>query len=512
MLLILAVFTVVGGTIYGRSLSYDFVSFDDDILVYDNPSIREVSPASIAWIFTRYDPELYIPLTFLSYQLDHSIAGLNPWMFHLQNLVLHTVNASLVAVFLSLLLQNRYVALFCGLVFLVHPQNTEIVSWVSARKDLLSTMFFLFGCILYVHKGPVPSDHTFRKVEILFALGLMAKVSVVVLPVALLLLDWLRGRKLSLVLLQEKLILFALAVFFGLVAIAGKQSVLSDSSLLEGVLVSAKAMMLYVQKFFFPVNFSVLYPYIEPVHIASLFFLVPLLLVLFVTALSVWSLRHGRQFVFAGSWFFLTVFASFTNYAKVGGIYLGSDRYAYIPSIGLLFIVGWLILHFCSEEKTRRVAVTVCCVFLLFCAAQARAQSSVWKNTYSLFSHVLTETDSSHIANTKIGGLLVDQEEYEKATLHLNRSLDIKPTERAYYNLGIIALHNFENSKALTLNREAVAINDAYVPAHINLSYLYWEAGNTDQALDHAKKAVTLAPDDEDAMRNLSAIRKQLGR
>ncbi|PIP65702.1 hypothetical protein COW95_00685, partial [Candidatus Peregrinibacteria bacterium CG22_combo_CG10-13_8_21_14_all_49_11] len=157
-------FFAVSFLIYGQSLQNRFVRWDDSLLIYENPIVREISFDTVKAAFTTYDPELYIPLTMLSYQLDHLLWGLNPFGFHLTNLVLHTVNALLVMGLVWLLLcrtsttlsvtQNqptechpersrRMIVLFCGLLFLVHPLHTEAVAWASSRKDVLSALFFL---------------------------------------------------------------------------------------------------------------------------------------------------------------------------------------------------------------------------------------------------------------------------------------------------------------------------------------------------------------------------------
>src|SRR3989344_8931284 len=92
-LLVFGVILILSFGIYGASLFNDFVRLDDGILITENPAVQEISPSSLAWIFTHYDPELYIPLTFLSYQFDYLIGGRNPFIFHLTSLVFHALNS-----------------------------------------------------------------------------------------------------------------------------------------------------------------------------------------------------------------------------------------------------------------------------------------------------------------------------------------------------------------------------------------------------------------------------------
>src|SRR3989344_3646014 len=159
------------GTVYGRAvLQNDFVTWDDGLLITENPIIQDISWENVKAAFTTYDPELYIPLTFLTYQMDYAVWGMRPFGFHLTNLILHTGNAILVFWLMTLLLKNFqrtsnnqitnniitrtpgnvWIALAVALLWSLHPLNTEAVAWASARKDLLSGFFFLLSVCGYL--------------------------------------------------------------------------------------------------------------------------------------------------------------------------------------------------------------------------------------------------------------------------------------------------------------------------------------------------------------------------
>ena len=220
ILSLLGAFFALALLVYGASLTNEFVVWDDGLLIYENPIVQEISPWSITQAFTTYDPELYIPLTFLSYQIDYAIAGIEPFFYHFHNLVLHTLNAILILVCVYMLSRSKWIALFCGLVFLVHPVHTEAVVWASARKDTLSTFFFFGSLLSYLfyrekmcHGEPgrtmtegssldrarddtVSLSHPLYLMSLgCFLLGLLAKVSVFSLPIILLLVDFRDKRK-----------------------------------------------------------------------------------------------------------------------------------------------------------------------------------------------------------------------------------------------------------------------------------------------------------------------------
>jgi hypothetical protein len=138
VLIVIGAFFAATLLVYGHSIKGEFVRWDDGMLVYENPAIREISPRTLRHIFTTYDPELYIPLTFLSYQIDYQIGGIGATQYHLTNFLFHTFNAILVAWLVFLLSRKGWIGIVSGLLFALHPLHTEAIQWVSARKDLLA--------------------------------------------------------------------------------------------------------------------------------------------------------------------------------------------------------------------------------------------------------------------------------------------------------------------------------------------------------------------------------------
>ena len=141
---------MVGFAVYGTSLRNGFISIDDPLLIIDNPDIRQISGESLRSIFSRFDPELYMPLTFLTYQLEYAFGGLYPFTFHFFSLLLHILNAFFVYLLLRKLTGTSILSFVGGLLFLVHPLHTEAVVWASAHKDLLSATFFLSTLLTYL--------------------------------------------------------------------------------------------------------------------------------------------------------------------------------------------------------------------------------------------------------------------------------------------------------------------------------------------------------------------------
>src|SRR3989344_2802932 len=132
--------------VYGFHLSNEFVLLDDGILIFRNPFVAQLTPWSLKMIFTTYDPELYVPLTLFTYQIEHLLFGFTPFFFHLDNLLLHIANALLVLTITYRISHNNLaLAAFVAILFAIHPLHTEAVLWASARKDTLAALFFLLS-------------------------------------------------------------------------------------------------------------------------------------------------------------------------------------------------------------------------------------------------------------------------------------------------------------------------------------------------------------------------------
>jgi len=146
------------------SLFGEFLAFDDELLILDNPTVHGLSFSNIAEAFTTYDPELYIPLTLLTHQIEWSLVQDSPFLYHVTNLLLHLLSVSIVFFIVCTLLTKR-IAMICALIFAIHPLQVESVAWVSGRKDLLSSVFFLASIWSYTEWKEMGK---MRKFQILF--------------------------------------------------------------------------------------------------------------------------------------------------------------------------------------------------------------------------------------------------------------------------------------------------------------------------------------------------------
>lgn len=518
---IVALFILTAILVYSASLRNGFVHWDDGLLIYQNPAVIDMSWSSVKRAFTTYDPELYVPLTLLSYQVDYAMGQGTAWPFHLQNLFLHTVNALFVCWLAFLLLRRGGVALFIGLLFLVHPLHTEAVAWASARKDVLATAFFLGSMISYLYYRADGRRGLYLLSIGFFLLGLMAKVVIVTLPLVLLLIVWREQGRIARRDLLENIPYFLLSIVFGIVAIFGKTGVAASSSLSDKILLAIRSTAFYIGKLIVPTDLSVLYPVSGPVQLISFVYILPLIILSVLTVTAFVSLRKTREPLVWWIFYVLTLSPTFINIAKgdKGDLYVASDRYAYIPSIGILLLAGWGVLKLLDYHSTvrgdnlrKRWLAVAAIVILPGFGFLAAAQSLVWHDTKSLFEHAITHAIApSYAAHTNMGNAYRQEKDYSRAIAEYQKSLALKPHPRTYANLGAAERQTGKFDEAIASYNKALAINPEFGLAYFGLGIVYAARGMDAEAFEAYNRATELSLESGEVYTNIGALRMQRG-
>lgn len=466
--------------IYVPSLGNDFVNFDDYALVRDHPIVTEHSFDSIKKAFTSFDPELYIPLTFLSYKVDNIFCGTEPFCYHVTSLVLHVANALLVFWIFLLLLRKKWIAFLCAFLFAIHPINTEAVVWASARKDVLSAFFFLSSLISYFLAREKSSNRVMFVAGIfLFAFALMAKVSVIVLPFILLLLDWHKEGSVKIRRVTEKWPYFALALLFGVIALMGKEHILEALPVTSVLLFIPKSIVFSLQQFILPLNLSAFYHYTGAVTLASPFFFVPcILLILLISGIAV-SLRWTRKVALAGFFYVILLIPGFATFSKKGELFYFSDRYIYIAQLGLLLLLGWWLLGLRKSSVQMCAAALILVIGFSFSFLTVN-QSFAWRDTRTLYEHAVKVRPDIFISQHNLGWVYLGEGRIDEAIIHLKKAIEIDP---------------------------------ARPKPHGNLSEAYGRKGMYEEGLKEALRSLELDPEKEaeykDAVRILEDLQKR---
>ena len=186
--LILVILTVV---VFRQLPSFDFVNLDDNIYVTENTHIQSgLTVRNITWAFKTTYANFWHPLTLISHMLDCQLFGLNPGMHHFSALLLHILSTLLLFAVFNRMTGKQLQSAVVAILFAVHPLHVESVAWISERKDLLSTLFWLLTMYAYARYVEFPKTGRYFTVLLFYVMGLMAKPMLVTLPCVLLLMDF----------------------------------------------------------------------------------------------------------------------------------------------------------------------------------------------------------------------------------------------------------------------------------------------------------------------------------
>jgi tetratricopeptide (TPR) repeat protein len=480
--------------IYIRSLLVDdFVNWDDSLLIYENPFVQGLSLTNIFHAFTHFDPDLYVPFTFLSFQLNYVIGGLQPFIYHLTNLLLHGGSVLLVAWVVLQLSNNKYSAAIAALLFAVHPLNVDTVAWASARKDVLSSFFFLLSLGFYLRYREIGKGKWYGGSVVAYLAGLLSKVSILPLPMILLLSDWYRGRLAKKTALQT-IPFFVLSIAFGVISIFGKMG--GTRSLFAKLLLGAKATVFSLWHVIAPFNLSLIYPYTTEPTLTNPDILVSLAIVAVVTVVVLLLRKRWPGLLFAWLWFVLLLAPSFLTAEKgqdvLPELFLTSDRYVHLAAIAIFLLAGRVFVF--VRHYSIQIATLVLGAGVLFLSFLAFLQTLLWQNTETLLNAAIGRNPESAIAHNNLGVYYESLGRSEEAFNQYLLAVQGGGTGDAWFNLGVSLMQQKKNVEAIQALKNAVVLRPAYALAQLNLGALLLDAGDIQGAVDHLLAAQALDP------------------
>src|SRR6266542_1421299 len=469
--------------VFGQTVRYDFVDFDDDTYVYANPSITSgLTVHGVIRAFSGKHSDNWHPLTTISHMLDCHLWGLRAGGHHFTNIVLHTIAVVLLFLVLQQMTGAIWQSAFVAALFAIHPLRVESVAWISERKDVLSAVFFMLTLGAYVRYARSPSIGRYLTMSVLFALGLMSKPMLVTVPLVLLLLDYwplrrFAGHSSAQRLILEKIPLFALSAAAGVATLWAQQSSVVPVQRLPLVprigngLVSC---VIYMKQMIWPARLAAFYIHPEG-KLPGWEIGLAVLLLVGISAGAI-ALRHKRPYLVTGWFWYLAML---------------------LPVIAL----AW----------------------------RAYIQASSWRNGESLWRHALAVTSGNFVAHNGLGHFLLSHGRVDEAIEQLQLALNIDPnfppaqknlsaalTEKGrtdeaiahlqtllkkypkdaqvHYNLGNALLKKGDSQSAIAAYEKALSIQVRYLAAHYNLGIALDQNGRIDEAIAHYQEAVQERP------------------
>jgi tetratricopeptide (TPR) repeat protein len=513
--------TAMVWAIYGQTLRYGFVNYDDGVYVYQNDVVQAgLTVQNLLQVFTHVHLLNWQPLTLLSLMLDHHFYGLNASGYHLTNLLLHTANVLLLFWILRQMTGRIWPSAFLAALYAIHPLRVESVAWVTERKDVLSGFFFMLTLAAYVRYVRNPwSVGRYLPVLVFFACGLMSKSMLVTLPFVLLLLDYwpldrfgARDKKYFSVprrLIIEKIPLGLLSIAMGLVTLQAQTGAMPVTPIPLSFRVSNAlvACVTYLGRLFYPTNLAVFYPLPEAGYPLwqsglSLFLLVAITVV-------VWRWRQNRPYLLVGWLWFLVMLLPVTGFIQVGG-QARADRYTYLPEIGLCLSFTWAMAEV-SEAWRHRIKLLVAgaASVIIALVLVAHAQAAYWHDSGRLWQHTLDSTTANAVAEKNLASYLLAQGRTVEAITHTKAAIAIDPNyEEAQNCLGDALVSEGKLDEAIAHYQEAVKIKPGYFDALNNLGQTFLQTGRLDEAIDSFQRALNFQPA---KMADEAAVESNLG-
>jgi tetratricopeptide (TPR) repeat protein len=508
---------------YGPVWRAGFITYDDPVYVTANPHVQGgLSWAGLIWAFTTGDATNWHPLTWISHMVDFQLYGMNPAGHHLTNVALHLANSILLFLLLQRMTKAMWSSAMVAALFALHPMHVESVAWVSERKDVLSTLFWMLAVGAYVRyaenlKSQISNFKFFYIGSVvLFGLGLMAKPMLVTLPFILLLLDYWPLQRLqppAVRLLAEKIPWFILAAASCVVTFLAQQRGGAMASLasvplgarLENVPI---AYARYLGKTFWPADLAVYYPL--PRHWPVWEVACATALLALITAWVIWRVRAQRYLAVGWLWF-LGMLAPVIGLVHVGSQSM-ADRYDYVPSVGLFIMIIWAAREWVPRLGAQ-APVILGGLAVAGCLAATCMQAQYWKDSETLYRHALAVTEQNGAMENNLGKLLFEKGRADEALPHLFRAVAFAPDyPNPHFNLGNALLARGKVSGALSQFEAQVALQPNDPLAQYNFGRVLVDQGLAGDAMPHLEKAVQLRPDAADYHLKLGDACRQMGR
>jgi protein O-mannosyl-transferase len=495
------------------SLTNGFVpTWDDSDNLTNNVYIRSLNVKNMEAMFSTtafksYISIPYIPLTLLSYSLEYKFFGYNPFIYHLDNLLLHLGIVLLIFLFIQKMGLSFGAAIWASLLFGIHPMHVESVAWVTERKDVLYAFFYLLALCCYADYLKTLNRHSYLLTVLCGLLSILSKPMALSLPLILFICDWWFRRPWSARVFLEKVPIMLYMAGISWITYTKYMKPI-QTGWIERFLVWIWNFIFYIEKFVFP---SVLLAHYElplpvlfrhPAYLEAFFFCAMLVY-------SILRLYRNRLFLFAWLFYFISIFflIRFENVILAGNLSNAADRFMYLPSLGFCILCGVYVdrlMVYCGQQLVWKKISYVACVFFIFVVLAAKTffQCKIWKSDVSLWSYQVHNAPADPLGyiNRALG--YKENHQYPLALTDDSTAIMINPH---YY----VPSRNPKDAcaKRIADINLALANNPFLVVAYRNRGFIYKAMGKNDLALKDFKKVLEINPIDDEvtkAMRSLS--------
>lgn len=513
------------------AIHFGFLNYDDPRYVTQNEHVKQgLAADSIRWALTGPHHSMWHPVTSLSHLVDVQLFGMNPAAHHAVNIFIHAINAVLLYYWLLLVFNLPGRALVVAALFAWHPLRVESVVWISERKDVLHTCFWLLTLIAYTRYVRNPGKRSYLVLFGVFALGIMSKPMMVTMPAILLLLDGWPFKRLGITAeaetgeirfdwqlirqrVVEKIPFFILVLL--LAGITYKQqhdgdvlAMMSHTPFAARVGNALVSYIRYLGLLFWPVDLSILYPHPGrwPVW-AEMGSLAGLGAITYFC----WRLRQSQPWWgFAWIWFLVTLLPVI-GLVQAGAAAL-ANRYSYISTTALLIAVVWSLAEWAAKDPASRRKPVMVGVFalLLSCGTLTMATLPFWRNTEALFREALRVTGPNPIAHMVLGETYLNEGRPQEALQQFSEGIVLTPGDAEFHLLAGRACMDLDRTEAaIQAFENALKLDPREDEAEFQLARAYRRVNRGAEARTLLLKYVEKHPENAKAWNNLANLQAE---
>jgi Flp pilus assembly protein TadD len=529
---------------FSPALRNGFVNWDDLETLVENQNFRGMTWSHLSWMFTTFHQGHYQPLSWLTFSLDYLLWGMDPFGYHLTNILLHSANAVLfyfvtlrlleIAAPISSAIVLKLAAVFSALVFAIHPLRVESVAWATERRDVLSGFFLLLTVLGYLKAVDYETNNTSGRrwiavSAVLYVLSLLSKASGMTLPLVLVVLDVYPLRRLgggvgpwfgagARRVWLEKLPFFIAAVAAGAVALTAQQRagalVTTETHDLAGRIAQGLyGITFYIVKTLLPTDLAPLYEI--PSELDIFHWRVIFAAIVFLAfSLGFFAARHRWPAGMAGWIVYLLLLTPVLGVAQAG-LQLVADRYSYLSCMAWAILAATVLgclWRPWSDGIARPVLLMAIPLLALFGLGYLTwRQTEIWHDSEKLWNHALAVSPSS-MAYFHVGRFMAQRGDLAEAEKQLRRAVEINPTNDVMQsNLALVIARQGNLAEATGYFYRALKINPADPATLNNLGITLAQQGKLDEAIQHFQRALEIRSKDAAGHTNLANALLALG-
>ncbi len=509
---VIAFILILTFLVYSPALFHQFLNLDDPGRITNNPLIRSLSPENIFSIFTSVVEKAYMPLTIFSFALEYHCVGLNPFLYHLNNILLHCAVVFLVfRVGMSLGLREKG-ACIAAFIFALHPMHVEAVAWATERKDVLYSVFYLGAVLAYLNYLKTNKKSAYGISLLLAFLSMLSKSMALSLPLILLACDWFTQGTVK----RKDWINKIPYVFF--IALLSLITYLQSADLVTqnlgaNPLFRFWAAAFYLKKFFWPI---ILVPhYVPPLPVEILHFEYWSSVFIVTASVILFAVYRNRWLRLSLLWFILSIFF-LLNFDYPRFMQTVADRYMYLPSAGFCFFIGYAIEKVWEQKilspAIQRVALAGLIGVALFLSVKTFFQVRIWHDSFSLWNYTAQHSPKSFWAYNHRGRIFDRRGHFNRALADYKESIRLNPYyAKSYFNLASLLERQGDIRQAVENYSKAIALNPKYKEAFNNRGLLLQKMGDNASALLDFENAIAVDPQYVLAYANRGALFLQIG-